>query len=306
MDILIDNINLETGYGIKVLDYRGAFDFPAERENERVWMDKSGVDKNQTNVRYDAKEFVFSCIVKATNEATAYASVNTLVEYMFSKGVFVLSLRDATRGIRIAFLCERSSTIVGDISIRKQNSLYVFKLGLKDVNPNALKFYNTVAGLSTSIYYDKGQTAYIYWGDGVTGIVSNSGTYSKNFAKNGPVDIIIDIDKNQPVIIPLVADFSGTPLSGLKPLNVQFTDTSTGGPEIWSWDFGDGFTSSLQSPLHTYNAAGVFTVTLQIFNAAKGQKTITKTGYITVTDPALLINGTDFLMINGTDKFLIQ
>ena len=40
------------------------------------------------------------------------------------------------------------------------------------------------------------------------------------------------------------------------PLPVQFTDTSTGGPTSWAWDFGDGATSNLANPTHTYAAAG--------------------------------------------------
>jgi len=41
------------------------------------------------------------------------------------------------------------------------------------------------------------------------------------------------------------ADFSGSPTSGIVPLQVQFTDLSlTGGAAItsWSWNFGDGGT----------------------------------------------------------------
>ena len=45
----------------------------------------------------------------------------------------------------------------------------------------------------------------------------------------------------------------------------QFTDASTttiGIINDWSWDFGDGNTSTLQSPMHTYAADGTYTVTL--------------------------------------------
>lgn len=42
---------------------------------------------------------------------------------------------------------------------------------------------------------------------------------------------------------------------------VQFTDASPNATS-WSWDFGDGNTSSVQNPLHTYAADGVYTVTL--------------------------------------------
>ena len=47
------------------------------------------------------------------------------------------------------------------------------------------------------------------------------------------------------------ASFTASPTSGTAPLNVQFTDTSTGAPTSWAWDFGDGGTSTSQSPSHT-------------------------------------------------------
>jgi len=59
---------------------------------------------------------------------------------------------------------------------------------------------------------------------------------------------------------PPVAQFNGTPLSGDAPLTVDFTDQSTGTIDSWSWDFGDGGTSTAQNPTYTYNAAGIYTV----------------------------------------------
>ncbi len=44
---------------------------------------------------------------------------------------------------------------------------------------------------------------------------------------------------------------------GCENLSVAFTDLSSGGPNI-SWNFGDGFTSSLKNPTHTYNTPGIF------------------------------------------------
>ena len=37
------------------------------------------------------------------------------------------------------------------------------------------------------------------------------------------------------------ADFSGDPTTGMPPLDVQFTDQSTGGPSGWAWYFGDEY-----------------------------------------------------------------
>ncbi|MEO8192019.1 MAG: PKD domain-containing protein [Acidobacteriota bacterium] len=49
---------------------------------------------------------------------------------------------------------------------------------------------------------------------------------------------------------------------------VQFTDTTTGGPTSWAWDFGDGATSTSQNPTHAYPAPGSFTARLTASNAA--------------------------------------
>ena len=80
------------------------------------------------------------------------------------------------------------------------------------------------------------------------------------------------------------ADFAATPTSGSYPLAVQFTDASSGAPTSWSWDFGDGGTSTAQNPSYTYAAAGVYTVTLTATNDV-GSDVATKTDFITVTEP---------------------
>lgn len=77
------------------------------------------------------------------------------------------------------------------------------------------------------------------------------------------------------------ADFSATPTSGLVPLPVQFTDLSQGNITGRVWTFGDGGLSTLQNPSHTYQQAGVFTVSLTI-SGPGGTDTKTRTDYITV------------------------
>ena len=78
-----------------------------------------------------------------------------------------------------------------------------------------------------------------------------------------------------------VAAFSGSPTSGSAPLDVLFTDQSTNSPTTWDWTFGDGGTSTVQNPSHTYAADGDYTASLTVTNAY-GSDTETKTDYIRV------------------------
>jgi PKD repeat protein len=59
------------------------------------------------------------------------------------------------------------------------------------------------------------------------------------------------------------AAFSGALASG-NPLRLDFQDQSTGDVTTWAWDFGDGGSSTLQSPSHTYGAAGSYMVALTV------------------------------------------
>jgi PKD repeat protein len=79
-----------------------------------------------------------------------------------------------------------------------------------------------------------------------------------------------------------VADFSAEPLTGQASLTVTFTDASAGVVTAWDWNFGDGTAnSSEQSPLHTFTAAGTYTVTLKVINDC-GEDIAIKTDYIVV------------------------
>ncbi|HOJ96672.1 MAG TPA: PKD domain-containing protein, partial [Methanospirillum sp.] len=78
------------------------------------------------------------------------------------------------------------------------------------------------------------------------------------------------------------ADFTASPRSGSKPLTVQFTDLSTGGPTMWAWNFGDGATDMVANPTHTYTNDGTYTVTLTASNQFGASDTEVKSGYICV------------------------
>jgi len=79
----------------------------------------------------------------------------------------------------------------------------------------------------------------------------------------------------------IVTNFSSNVTAGYAPLSVAFTDTSTGTPGSWNWNFGDGTKNSTQkNPAHTYLKAGSYAVTLTANNGAGGN-TVRKLNYIT-------------------------
>ena len=80
---------------------------------------------------------------------------------------------------------------------------------------------------------------------------------------------------------PPVAMFTGTPTIGAEPLNVSFTDTSTGTITNRFWDFGDGSTTNIttNSVTHVY-AAGTYPVML-VVTGQGGISTNIQANYIT-------------------------
>jgi PKD repeat protein len=80
---------------------------------------------------------------------------------------------------------------------------------------------------------------------------------------------------------PPVADFTANPPDGNSPLAVAFTDISAHLPVNWTWDFGDGSTSTEKNPEHIYAAPGNYTVSLFVMND-EGSNSTAKTEYIHV------------------------
>jgi YVTN family beta-propeller protein len=149
--------------------------------------------------------------------------------------------------------------------------------------PLSVKFTDTSTGSPTSWKWS--------FGDG-TYSTAKSPAYTYAEAGNYTVSLTVKNDAgsntlkksnyiNVTTVTKPIAAFSASPTSGKAPLKVQFTDTSSNNPTSWKWTFGDGTYSTTKSPAHKYTAAGKYTVSLTVKNAA-GSNTAKKTSYITV------------------------
>jgi PKD repeat protein len=80
---------------------------------------------------------------------------------------------------------------------------------------------------------------------------------------------------------PLSASASANPTSGQAPLTVNFSGSATGGtaPYSYSWNFGDGGSSTTQNSSHTYSSAATYTATLTVTDS----KSATNSKSLTIT-----------------------
>jgi len=170
-------------------------------------------------------------------------------------------------------------------------------------------------------FTDTSTTEWSVWtwdfGDGGSSVIKNPshvyetpGTYTVKMTV-GSMSGTYTVTKDNYITVTqsggIVADFTATPTSGTAPLTVQFTDTSTGSPTMWAWDFGDGTTEGMiANPSHTYQNAGTYTVKLTASSATGGSSTKTKEGYITVTQSGGIVANFTAAPTSGTAPLTVQ
>jgi parallel beta-helix repeat protein len=147
--------------------------------------------------------------------------------------------------------------------------------------PLNVTFIDNTTGAPTALNWS--------FGDGTYSTVKNpshtysaAGNYTVKLTASNTAGASTQTKTNYIVVTALqkpVANFWGSPKSGNAPLNVAFTDISTGTPTAWNWSFGDGTSSKVKSPKHTYSVAGNYTVKLTVSNKA-GIGMMTKNSYI--------------------------
>ena len=166
---------------------------------------------------------------------------------------------------------------------------------------------NPAAGLFLPVYFQDASIGYVTswewdFGDGITSFEKNPmheyiapGTYTVTLTVEGPYgkstkireDYIVASDPTNPP----EANFTAEPYStanqrveGPAPLRVEFLDATNGPTSSFSWDFGDGDTSTAQNPTKIYQSQGDYTVTLDV-DGPMGGDSITKTNLVHVTAP---------------------
>ncbi len=119
----------------------------------------------------------------------------------------------------------------------------------------------------------------------LTPSVSQAGSYTvtvTNTANGCTASDVVDVT---PEPLP-IASFTASPSSGIVPLTVDFTNTSSNSTN-YAWSFDNGQTSILNDPSTIYSTPGVYTVILLASNANGCVDTATLD--ITVLEPSGLV-----------------
>jgi gliding motility-associated-like protein len=168
------------------------------------------------------------------------------------------------------------SSVSKTVLIYQKPTVNFSALPLKGCTPLNVSFTSAITpgdGIISNYLWD--------FGDGKTAQGNKLDTISHTYTvpQKPPISLTVTnsfgcyatADKNNlvDVLKPIIADFTPSQLALCTAGDIQFTNKSTGGGTFsYSWNFGDGQTSSAKSPKHSFLSPGTFLVKLTVRNDA--------------------------------------
>ncbi len=189
--------------------------------------------------------------------------------------------------------------------ISKSNSSFVadFTANQTTINVNGIVQFNDASiGNPTSWNWSfPGGTPSSYNGQNPSIITYNtSGTYDVSLTISDGINLSTKtIDNYINITNELVSDFHTNTTQAYEGSDIYFYDSSIGNPTSWFWDFGDGYTSTIQNPYHQYIYQGIYNVSLTV---SDGNLSNTETKY-NLINISPVDGGSVFVSGKVTDNF---
>jgi len=245
------------GSGLSINDLTGISDFISLQD---LNISQNNIDN--LNVSSNLQLDRLYCANNGINSIDL--SQNSALNYLSITGNPLFSL-NLTNNINLdTIVCDNTGITSLDLSSNNQLSFLncmsssLYSLDLRNGNNLNISYFNTTACPNLScINVDDPNWSSLNWPN-----IDAQTIFSNNCA------------------IPQV-DFDANTTNSCIGSNITFTDASGGNPISWSWDFGDGNTSTLQNPTHSYSNSGTYDVSLIVTNN-DGANILLKTAYINV------------------------
>lgn len=214
------------------------------------------------------------------SDAGLTTAIGTPATYTTSTTTVYAEVTDATTGCTNAAVVDLNVTASPSAPILSSNSSYCEGENISDLTANG--------GGGTITWYDDASLSNAV-GTGSTFTPTLSGTGSTTYYVvedlGGCISemdsVTVTINSNP------VANFTASATNGNIPLDVDFTDASTGNGLSYSWEFGDNNTSNQQNPSNTFDELGSFTTVLTVTD--NNGCTDTTSAVITVAGESVLI-----------------
>ncbi len=142
-------------------------------------------------------------------------------------------------------------------------------------SPSSGTFVFTNPGIYDAYYWDFGDGNTTSGGNTVTNVYSSNGLYSVCLTVVDSVNSCTDTYCDSVYVsgLAVTCDASWTSYPDSTG-SVYFVSAQTGTGYSYYWEFGDGNTSSLANPTHTYSSNGTYSVTLTIWNGSSCSDTV--------------------------------
>jgi len=247
---------------------------------------------NATNTKYIINHAAGSTTVEVNQREVLTELVKNIGVFYFNAGTAAVEINDDADGRVIAdavvFMYVNNPTILqAEFDADKRSGS----------SPLTVQFTDHSLTNNTSI-------ASRLWdfGDGTTSVAANPqhtysqpGLYTVSLTVTDPQGIERSEVKEGFIAAgseaPLNAEFIASGRNNAHRTIVKFQDRSTGDITSRLWDFGDGTTSTEQSPTHVYTEIGSYTVSLTVSGPA-GQDTETEADYVCNMVPIEFVDNT--------------
>ena len=205
------------------------------------------------------------------------------------------TIQDPTTGADLLFRSRQYSEIITDGSgnlILPSGSYEAFrqKTGTERIDSLFVIVFGTPVFIAREVSLD---TNYLWISAEAKGIILNNDP-DGNWLYYAPELINLQAP---------VAAFAVDQLTGADS-SYSFLDQSENIPFTWSWDFGDGNTSTERNPVHLYDSTGIYNVCLTVENTA-GRDTVCQMVTYTVTSVENTVDATHWQVFPNPTTDLI-